>query len=64
MSAIITFKLPDSEKQIYDLPTGPAAHMLDSGYINEELLLKLLEHFQGDTLGKCLLSLDGHMCHC
>lgn len=54
-------------KDIYkqDLPSGSEVAMTDSGYINEDVFLKWLQHFQAHRPpGKCLLILDGHASHC
>ena len=47
-----------------DLPPGSEMSMSDSGYINEDIFLQWLKHFQKHrSQGKCLLILDGHTSH-
>lgn len=53
------------ESYCANLTSGSVAAMSESGYINEDLFLKWLQHFQKHRLpGKCLLILDGHASHC
>jgi hypothetical protein len=52
----------DIHKQ--DLPAGSEVAMTDSGYINEDIFLEWLQHFQKHrSPGKCLLILDGNASH-
>ena len=47
-----------------DMPTGSEVVMTDSGYINEDVFLEWLHHFQKNRpTGRCLLILDGHTSH-
>ncbi|KAJ8881853.1 hypothetical protein PR048_018339 [Dryococelus australis] len=44
-----------------NLPNGSVVCMSESGYINEEIFLKFLEHFQDHSVpGRLLLISDGH----
>ncbi|XP_063216743.1 uncharacterized protein LOC134527745 [Bacillus rossius redtenbacheri] len=53
------------ESYCANLPSGSVVAMSESGYINEDLFLRWLQHFQKHRLpGKCLLILDGHASHC
>jgi hypothetical protein len=46
------------------LPVGSEVAITDSGYINEDIFLEWLQHFQKHrSPGKCLLVLDGHGSH-
>lgn len=54
-------------KDVYrkDLPPGTSVEMTESGYINEEVFLLWLHHFQKNRVqGRCILILDGHVSHC
>ena len=45
-------------------PNGSLVMMTDSGWINEDVFLKWLHHFQAHRApGTCLLLLDGHISH-
>lgn len=45
-------------------PAGAKVCMSDSGWINEELFLEWLKHFQANRVaGPCVLILDGHVSH-
>ena len=53
-------------KDVYkkDLPPASIVEMTDSGYINEDVFLLWLQHFQKHRVqGRCLLILDGHVSH-
>jgi hypothetical protein len=53
-------------REVYkqDLPTGSDVAMSSAGYINDDIFLQWLQHFQKHwSPGKCLLILDGHSSH-
>jgi hypothetical protein len=55
-------RIRDIHKQ--NLPAGSEVAMTDSGYINEDIFLEWLQHFQKHrSPGKCLMILDGHASH-
>lgn len=48
----------------HGMPPGSQVAMSESGYINEDLFLVWLQHFQKHrSPGRCLLLLDGHISH-
>lgn len=62
---LVIFKGVRQRPELQDsLPTGAVACMSDSGYINEDIFLKFLEHFQKHRAqGRVLLIVDGHTSH-
>lgn len=49
---------------VENMPPGTIVTMSETGYINEELFLTWLQHFQRHRpRGKCILILDGHASH-
>ena len=57
-----TIRLREVYKQ--DLPAASDVAMSSSGYINEDIFLQCLQHFQKHrSPGKCLMILDGHSSH-
>lgn len=52
------------EEYKHGMPPGSQVAMSESGYINEDLFLVWLQHFQKHrSPGRCLLLLDGHISH-
>lgn len=62
---LVIFKENGSDIYKQDLPPGSMVHMSDSGYINADIFLEWLKHFQKyRPSGNCLLIFDGHTSHC